>query len=91
MKEFLPLVGEYLSYVSENGERGLITLCNCTVPSEVLVREHTRLKLELSNMPGDEKQETWNFVCRTFPEHNQQQKMVTIYLFTLTKNMQIHC
>ena len=75
MTTFGEIIQDYLFYIQEKGEPGLITLLNCKVPTDILVSEHTRLNLTLSEIQQKEKNEMWEFVCKTFPLYHQQQKI----------------
>ena len=75
MITFGEIIQDYHFYIQEKGEPGLVTPLNCKVPTDILVSEHCRLKLNIAEILPDEKNEMWEFVTKTFPFYNQQQKI----------------
>ena len=80
---FAPLVRYYLDYFQEHGEPGLITICNCKVPSDVLLSEYKKLE-PLEQRPEKERRETWQYIKETFPNKDfEEQKNCMKIVYTI--------
>jgi hypothetical protein len=66
MKEFAPLITEYLRGFQEKGEPFLKTICNCKVPSEIILSEYRKLP-PIERMPEKDKKELKRYVIDAFP------------------------
>lgn len=75
MKEFAPLITEYLRKFNEIGEPFLKTICNCKVPSEIMLSEYRKLP-PIEQMPDKEKKEMKAYVIAMFPEKTIEEKLI---------------
>lgn len=75
MKEFYPLITEYLRQFNENGEPFLKTICNCKVPSEIILSEYKKLP-PIEQMGDKEKKEMKAYVIGMFPEKTITEKLI---------------
>lgn len=71
---FSELVKYYLNYFNEKGEPALRTICNCIVPSKILLEEYRKLT-PIEQMPDKEKKELKQFVIQMFPEKTTEEKL----------------
>lgn len=64
----------YLGMFQAQGESVLIAICNCKVPSDVVLSAYKKLPpIEL--MPAKEKQDMKDFVNETFPNKTTEEKV----------------
>lgn len=75
MKEYAEIIGMCLMAVHEKGEPGLITVCNCHVPSQVMLLEYRKLKTKLEDLPQQERQQLWQFAYDNFPLKTKEQRI----------------
>lgn len=75
MKEYLPIVGMCLLEVHEKKEDAIKTICNCKVPSHVMLVEYGKLKVKLEDLPKDEKKELWDYAYQMFHTKTSQERL----------------
>lgn len=73
------LVQIYINFFHEKGNDALKAICNCDVPSFVMLQEYSKLE-PLESRPIKEKQEMWEYVKELFPDKDKE---------TLIKNSRI--
>lgn len=61
--------------VYEKGEQAIITVCNCNVPSEVMLIEYKKLDKKIEDLPDEEKKELWDFANKNFPSKSKSEKI----------------
>lgn len=57
------------------GEDGLIALCNCDVPSKIILFDYERLEKKLDQLPRDEIEAMWEYVGANFPNKSREEKI----------------
>lgn len=62
---FQQLVSYYLNEFSQKGEPALKTICNCKVPSEIILMEYKKLT-PIENLPEKDKKELKLYVIDMF-------------------------
>lgn len=75
MKDLKSIVGMCLMEVHEKGEEAVKIICNCSIPSRVMLIEYDRLETKLDDLPTDEKEAMWQHVHKTFPYKNQIERL----------------
>lgn len=75
MKEYAPIIGMCLLAVHEQGESGIKTICSCKIPSDIMLSEYRRLKLNIEDLPVDEKKEMWNVAYEMFPYKTKEERI----------------
>lgn len=73
--DYSPIIEMCLLAVHEKQESAVITICNCSIPSQVMLAEYGRLKFSLENLDENEKKELWDFANTNFPDKTKQQKI----------------
>lgn len=76
MNEYKPIVGMCLLEVFEKGEASIKTICNCVVPTNVMLVEYSKLKIKLEDIPPEEKQKMWEEVYEMFPNKTKEERVV---------------
>lgn len=76
MKELQSIVGMCLLEVYEKGEAAIKTICNCTVPSEVMLLEYKKLEIKIEDLPTDEKETMWKEVYEMFPNKTKEERLI---------------
>lgn len=71
---FNQLLYMYLDYFSGHGEQAIKTICNCSVPSQIILMSYKKLP-PIENLSEKEKKELKQFVIETFPEKTIQEKL----------------
>lgn len=69
------IIHDVLLQVYEKGEAGVITCCNCSIPSKILLWQYKRLNLSIEDLPIEQKQELWEFANKNFADKIKEQKM----------------
>ena len=72
---FKELIKFYLSEFNRLGEPALIAICNCKIPTEILLSEYKRQE-PLESMPEKERKEMWEYVCQAFPDKTKSEKII---------------
>lgn len=75
MKEYKELVGMILMEVFQRGEDAIVTVCNCAVPSHVMLVEYLKLPRKLEDLPSEQKNELWEHAYKLFPTKNSEQRL----------------
>jgi len=75
MKEYAPIVGMCLLEVHEKKEAAIKTICNCKVPSDVMLVEYRKLKIKLEDLPTEQKKELWDYAYELFPNRTSQERL----------------
>lgn len=75
MKEYAPIVGMCLLEVHEKQEEAIKTICNCQVPSHVMLVEYSKLKVKLEHLPIQEKKELWDYAYQMLPTKTSQDRL----------------
>ena len=75
MKEYAPIIEMCLLAVYEKQESAILTICNCAIPSYVMLVEYSKLKERLEDCSEEEKMELWTFANTNFPDKTKQQKI----------------
>lgn len=70
-KELLQL---YLDLFQKEGESVLKAICNCSIPSQVVLSAYKKLT-PIENMPEKEKVEMKKYVIELFPNKTIQEKL----------------
>jgi len=71
---FQELVTIYLRQFTEIGEPFLITICNCRVPSMIMLQEYAKLP-PIEQMPDKDKKELKRYVIDAFPNKTIAEKL----------------
>ena len=75
MKEFASIIEMCLLAVHEKGEEAIKTICNCKVPSDVMLGEYKKLKIKIEDLPVEEKNEMWKVAYEWFPNKSKEEKI----------------
>lgn len=68
------LLDFYLEYFQKHGEPALATICNCKVPSDVILWAYKKLP-PIEAMPENEKREMKKYVIEMFPTKTTAEKL----------------
>jgi len=69
------LLEYYLDYFHKNGEDGLKVICNCKVPSDVVMAFYNKFE-PIENRPEEERKEMWLYVNELFPVKTKEEKII---------------
>lgn len=72
---FKELIALYLQKFYEIGEPFLKTICNCSVPTKIILSEYVKLP-PIESMPDKEKKEMKLYVIAMFPEKTIEEKLI---------------
>lgn len=75
MKEFASIIEMCLLAVYEKGEDAIKTICNCKVPSDVMMGEYRKLKIKIDDLPKEEKEEMWQVAYQWFPNKSKEERL----------------
>lgn len=75
MTYYAPIIEMCLLEVHQKGEAAIKTICNCKIPSDVMLFEYRRLNLKLEDLSAEEKKEMWEFACAAFPDKSKEEKI----------------
>lgn len=75
MKEYAPIVEMCLLEIFEKGEAAIKTICNCDVPSHVMLVEYEKLSTRIEDIPPDEKEKMWKEVYEMFPKKTKEERI----------------
>lgn len=75
MKEYKPILEMCLQLIREKGEDAFVTICNCAIPSYVVLFEHDRLGKKIESLPQEERQAMWEYVFEKFPKHSKEDRV----------------
>lgn len=68
------LFSEYLKMFNKDGEGFLKAVCNCKVPSDVILEKYKNL-VPIENIGEKEKQELWEYAGELFPDKTREEKL----------------
>lgn len=68
------LLDYYLGYFQAVGEVALVTICNCKVPSDVILSEYKKLP-PIENLPTKEKNDLWEYAKEKYPDGDQETRL----------------
>lgn len=71
---FRELLQMYLDYFQNNGEPSLKIICNCDVPSKIILNAYKKLP-PIEDMNEREKKEMKRYVIDMFPEKSPEEKV----------------
>lgn len=71
---FQEIMKYYLKEFQERGEAALITICNLSVPSQIVLSEYKKLP-PIEEMPEKEKTEMKKYVIEMFPNKTVKEKL----------------
>ena len=75
MKEYAPIIEMCLLQVYEKKEDAIKTICNCKIPSHVMLVEYSKLKVKLEDLPTEQKKELWDYAYRLYPNKTSQERL----------------
>lgn len=75
MKDYAPIVGMCLLSVHEKGVDAIKTICNCTIPSYVMMMEYLKLEIKIEDLDTEEKERMWQEVYEMFPHKTKQERL----------------
>jgi hypothetical protein len=75
VKEFKSIVGMCLLAVHEKGEDAIRMICNCHIPSTILLMEYNKLEKKLEDLDDEQKDSMWNEVYKMFPHRDQTERL----------------
>lgn len=64
----------YLDEFTKKGEPALVAICNCSVPSQVVLNAYKKL-VPIEMMEEDEKRELKQYVIGLFPNKTKEEKL----------------
>lgn len=71
---FKELLAYYLTYFQQHGEAALKTICNCVVPSKIILEAYKKLP-PIESMAEKEKTEMKKYVIENFPDRTKEQQV----------------
>lgn len=71
---FTSLVKYYLEYFQQQGESALVTICNCKVPSDIILSEYKKLN-PIENLTTEEKNELWEYAKQMYPNGDKETRL----------------
>ncbi len=71
---FKELLEYYLSYFQQHGESALKTICNCIVPSKIILDQYRKLP-PIETMGEKEKIEMKQYVIENWPHKSTEEKV----------------
>ena len=71
---FKELLDMYLGYFTAHGEKAIPVICNCKIPSDIVLMAYKKLP-PIEDLPEREKKELKQYVIETFPEKTVQEKL----------------
>lgn len=75
MREYAPIIEMCLLQVHEKKEDAIKTICNCAVPSHVMLVEYSKLKIKLEDLPVEEKKQLWDYAYELYPTKTSQERL----------------
>ncbi len=75
MKMFDSLLKLYVDEFHKDGEAALKAICNCDVPSKVILEKYDSLKIKLEDLPDHDKNELKAYIREMFPYKFHVEKM----------------
>jgi len=74
---FKELIKYYISMFQRDGQQALVTLCNCKVPSDILLIEYKKLS-PIEDMSEKEKQDYWEYAKEIYPAGDTETRLKLI-------------
>lgn len=71
---FPTLVSYFLRKFNDEGENALQSICNCKVPSEVVLMEYKKLK-PIENLSKAEKLDLWEYAKEKYPNGDEETRI----------------
>lgn len=68
------LVSYYLKGFQERGENALQSICNCVVPSHVILVEYRKLP-PIEKLPEKEKKDLWEYSKEMYPKGDKETRL----------------
>lgn len=75
MKDYAPIVEMCLLAVYEKGVDAIKTICNCNIPSYVMLTEYLKLKIKIEDLDTEEKEKMWKEVYEMFPSKTKEERL----------------
>lgn len=69
-----PLLDYYLGYFQASGEPALKKICNCKVPSDIVLQAYKQL-IPIEALPEKEKIELWEYAKQMYPDGDQETRL----------------
>ena len=71
---FKDLIDMYLGYFAAHGEPALLTICNCKIPSDIILIDYKKL-MPIEDLPDKEKKDLKQYVIDLFPDKTIEEKL----------------
>lgn len=71
---FKELFNKYIQEFHEKGEVVIQSICNCSVPSQLVLMGYRKLP-PIETLPEKEKSEMWEHIKQTFPDKTKEKLM----------------
>lgn len=71
---FEKLLKYYLDYFQTVGEPALVTICNCKVPSDIILEQYKKLS-PIEKLPVNEKNELWEYAKEKYPDGDMETRL----------------
>ena len=71
MKEMFQYI---LGYFQASGEPGLKVICNCKVPSDIVLSAYSTIP-PIESLPIKEKNELWEYAKETYPDGDTETRL----------------
>lgn len=75
MKEYAPIIEMCLLAVLEKGEVAIKTICNCNIPSHVMLVEYKKLSMKIEDISLYEKEKMWGEVYEMFHQKSKEERI----------------
>lgn len=66
-----PLLDYYLGYFQAHGEPALVTICNCKIPSDVILEQYKKLD-PIETLSTKDKNELWEYAKEKYPDGDKE-------------------
>ncbi len=71
---FKELIQYYLYCFQQNGEAALVTICNCKVPSDIVLSEYKKMP-PIESLPLEQKNELWDYAKEKYPDGDKETRL----------------
>ena len=68
------LLKYYLDYFQQHGEAAIMVICNCGVPSKIILEQYKRLP-PIENLSELEKKELWAYAKEKYPTGDKETRI----------------
>lgn len=68
------LLQYYLDLFQSKGEIVLVSICNCLIPSQIILKEYEKL-IPIENIPEKEKNELWLYAKEKYPSGDKETRI----------------